>query len=109
MGGIRSGREEGVMSEGEKEAAGLMDAASVLDDLAAGRAPDRARLLAGALALDTVRRSGIADRDMHDAAAGLEAIATRGSLDLDEKGRARAAVLADAVRALATALQGKVL
>ncbi|MGP0092317.1 MAG: hypothetical protein ACLPKB_20505 [Xanthobacteraceae bacterium] len=78
---------------------GLLDAVSVLDDLAAGRAPDRARLLAGALALDTLRRSGSPDRAILDAAAGLEAIATGGSLDLDETGRARASALAAAVRA----------
>jgi hypothetical protein len=78
---------------------GLLDAVSVLDDLAAGRAPDRARLLAGAMALNTLQRAGGADRAILDAAAGLEAIATGGSLDLDETGRARASALAAAVRA----------
>jgi hypothetical protein len=97
------------MTEQEKGAGGLMDAVAVLDDLAAGRGPHRARLLAGALALDTLVSSGIAERDMLDAAAGLKAMATAGSLDLTEKGRARAAVLADAVRVVATALQGKAL
>jgi hypothetical protein len=80
----------------------LLDAAVALDDLAAGRAPDRARLLAGVLALDTLRRAGGADRDMLDAAAALEAIATGGALDLNETGRARAGRLAAAVRALAS-------
>ena len=80
----------------------LLDAAVALDDLAAGRAPDRARLLAGVLALDTLRRAGGADRDMLDAAAALEAIATGGALDLNETGRFRAAALAAAVRALAS-------
>jgi hypothetical protein len=80
----------------------LLDAAVALDDLAAGRAPDRARLLAGVLALDTLRRAGGADRDMLDAAAALEAIATGGALDLNETDRARAGRLAAAVRALAS-------
>jgi hypothetical protein len=108
MRGIRDGRDRDAMSDQEKAAAGLLDAAAVLDDLAAGRAPDRARLLSEAL--DTLRCSGRADRDLLDAAAALEAIAAgRSLLYLSEKGRARAAVLADAVRALATALQGKAL
>lgn len=80
----------------------LLDAAVALDDLAAGRAPDRARLLAGVLALDTLRRAGGADRDMLEAAAALEGIATGGALDLNETGRARAGRLAAAVRALAS-------
>jgi hypothetical protein len=78
---------------------GLADAAAALDDLAAGRLPDRARLLSGALTLDSLRLSGTADRDLLDAAAGLEIIKTGGTLDLDEKGRARAATLAAVVRA----------
>jgi hypothetical protein len=61
------------------------------------------------LALNTLQRAGGADRAILDAAAALEAIATGGSLDLDEKGRARAAAIAAGVRALATALQGKAL
>jgi hypothetical protein len=80
----------------------LLDAAVALDDLAAGRAPDRARLLAGVLALDTLRRAGGADRDMLDAAAALEAIAAGGALGLNETDRARAGRLAAAVRALAS-------
>ena len=56
----------------------------------------------GALALDTLRRAGGADRNMLDAAAALEAVATGSALDLDETGRARAAALAAAVRALAS-------
>jgi hypothetical protein len=77
----------------------LLDAALALDDLAAGRAPDRARLLAGALALDTLRRSGNPDRDLLDAVAALETLTTGGTLDLNETGRARAVALATAVRA----------
>ena len=81
---------------------GLVDAASVLDDIATGRTPDRVRLLAGALALDTLRRAGGADRNMLDAAATLEEVATGGAVDPDETGRARAGALAAAVRALAS-------
>jgi hypothetical protein len=87
------------MSEQEEGLGGLMDAASVLDDLAAGRAPDRARLLAGALALDTLQRAGGADRDILDSAVALQAIATGRTFDLDDTGRARAAALAASVRA----------
>ena len=76
----------------------LLDAAYALDEIAAGRTPDRARLLAGALALDTLKHQGKADRDVLDAGAGLEAIATGGSLDLDEAGLRRAHALAQAVR-----------
>jgi hypothetical protein len=87
------------VSQKEEVAGGLLDAALVLDDLAAGRVPDRARLLSGASALDTLRSSGIAIRDMLDAAAGLKAIARGGSPYLDEAGRALAGALAVAVRA----------
>jgi hypothetical protein len=80
----------------------LLDAALALDDIAAGRAPDRARLLAGILALDTLRRAGGADRAMLDAAAVLEGIAKGGAPDVNETGRSRTAVLAAAVRALAS-------
>lgn len=76
----------------------LLDAAYCLDELAAGRIPDRTRLLTGALALDTLRLKGGADRDLLDAAAGLETLATGGTLDLSEAGQARAAFLAAAVR-----------
>jgi hypothetical protein len=83
--------------------AGLAAAAAALDDLAAGRLPDPARLVAGVLALDTLRWSGVADRDILDAATGLTTLKTSlktgGTLDLDEKFLARAAGLADAVRA----------
>ena len=76
----------------------LLDAAHSLDEIATGRQPDRARLLAGALALDTLRLQGRADRDLLDAGAGLEILATGGSLDLSAAGRTRAAALAAAVR-----------
>ena len=77
---------------------GLLNAARVLEDQAAGRVPDRARLLSGALALDALQWSGEADRDILDAAAGLKRLATGGALDLNDAGRARAAALAAAVR-----------
>lgn len=79
-------------------ASGLLDAASVLEAQAEGRTPDRAQLLAGALALDTLCREEVVDRDVLDAAAGLQMLATGGAPDLDENGRARAAHLAAAVR-----------
>ena len=82
----------------------LFDAASALDELAAGRTPDRASVIAGALALDTLVQGGGADRELLDAAAGLEMLATGGDLSLDATGRERAARLAMAVRR-AAALQ----
>jgi hypothetical protein len=80
----------------------LHDAAHALDELAAGRMPERARLVAGALALDSLRQRGEADRDILDAAAGLEMLANDGTLDLLEAGRARSALLAAAVRRVMT-------
>ncbi len=80
---------------------GLLDAVSVLEAQSAGRAPDRARVLAGALALDSLCHEGAADRDILDAAAGLKLLATGRELELDESGRARAARLAEAVREVA--------
>ena len=77
--------------------AGLADAAYALDELAAGRQPERARLITGALALDTLCLQGSESRDLLDAAAGLKALATGGHLDLLPSGQARVAGLADAV------------
>ena len=79
------------------EAVTVADAIYALAEIAAGRTPERSRLLAGALALDTIRLRGGASQDVLDAAAGLELMATGGELDLDERGRIRAAHLADAV------------
>jgi hypothetical protein len=76
----------------------LLDAAYVLDEIAAGRTPERSRLIAGALALDTLRLRGEAGRDLLDAAAGLELQATGRMLELDVGGRELAAILASAVR-----------
>jgi hypothetical protein len=86
------------VTQKEEVPLGLLNAAFVLDDLATGRVPDRARLLSGVLALDTLRSSGVADRDMLAAAAGLKAIARGGSPSLDETGRALAGALAVSVR-----------
>ncbi len=79
----------------------LLDAAYALDELAAGRTPDRMRLLAGVRALDNVRVEGAsADRDLLDAATELHLVARGATIDLTKRGRARAAVWADAVRRL---------
>ena len=77
----------------------LLDAAYALDELAGGRAPDRARLLAGVQALDGVRLQGTpAERDLLDAANELHLLAGGATVDLTKRGRARAAAWADAVR-----------
>ena len=83
---------------GRNPMTGLVDAVYALEEQAAGRTPDRARLLAGALALDTLVLRGERDRNVLDAAAGLKALTTGESLELDEHGRARAALLATVVR-----------
>ena len=81
-------------------AVSLQDAVEVLNDLADARPiNDRRRLVCGALALNTVTWT-CDDRDIADAAIGLEILATGGTLDLDEHGRKRAAFLATAVQAL---------
>ncbi|AJG19261.1 hypothetical protein [Cupriavidus basilensis] len=79
---------------------GLLDAAMVLEDLAAGLQPDPARLAAGAQALEAMHADHPSWRDMTDAAFGLQALAAGGALGLDAKGRARAARLAEVVRSL---------
>ena len=76
----------------------IFDAVDALDALAAGDAPDRLQVLSGALALNTLCMRGTSDRELIDAAAGLDALATGRKLDLDEVGRARAATLAARVR-----------
>lgn len=78
----------------------LQDAVDVLNDLANARPIDkRSRLVCGALALKTVTWTND-DRDIADAAIGLEILATKGTLILDRQGRKRAAFLAKAVEAL---------
>jgi hypothetical protein len=79
----------------------LLDAVYALDELAAGRTPDRARLLAGVRALDKMRVEDTAVvRDLLDAAAELHLIADGGTVNLTNSGRARSRVLAAAVRRL---------
>jgi hypothetical protein len=81
------------------EAAG-QDAADVLEAIAAGRTPNRAALLAGALKLDALAMESSGDRDLLDAAAALKLLATGGTLELDDAGRARAARIAAHLRQL---------
>ena len=78
----------------------IADAVFVLNEIAAGRTPERSRLVAGALTLDTIRLRGGASQDVLDAAAGLEFMATGGTLDLDAQGRIRAKHMADVVATL---------
>ena len=65
--------------------------------------PERSALLSAALIVSNLCYRDGADRARKDAAAGLEALATGGTLDLDAAGRARAAKLAALVRAQAVA------
>jgi hypothetical protein len=78
-----------------------LDAAYALDEIAAGRTPDRARLLAGVRAFDKVRvEETAAVRELLDAAAELHLVADGGTVDLTKNGRDRSKVLAAAVRRL---------
>jgi hypothetical protein len=79
---------------------GLLDAAAVLDDLAAGISPDRTRLLSGVHALDALRLSGNCHQDVLEAAVRLESIKKGGIIDLDDPNRRRATVLAAGIRAM---------
>ena len=81
----------------------LLAAATALDALAAGQEPKRGDVISGALVLQTLMTRGELDRDLQDAALGLEAVATGRPLSLDLSGRARAADLARKVRELAAA------
>ena len=81
----------------------LNETADVLESLAAGRVPERAALLSAALIVSNLCHRDGASRALKDAAAGLETLATGGTLDLDATGRARAAKLAALVRAQAVA------
>jgi hypothetical protein len=76
----------------------LNNAAAALDALADGIDPDRLQVLVGALALTTLLIRVSPDRDLLDAAAGLDALATGRKLLLNREGRARAATLAARVR-----------
>ena len=79
----------------------FQQAAAVFAALAAGRTPDRADVLNAALVLSTYCQRTNADRDLLDAAHGLERLATGRTLDLDATGRQRATKLAQIVRHLA--------
>ncbi len=76
------------------------DAITSLEAIAAGRTPERSTLLGGALWLQTVARRNRDNRDLLDAASGLETMATGGHLDLDNSGRARASHFAALVASL---------
>jgi hypothetical protein len=76
----------------------LNNAAAALDALADGIDPDRLQVLVGALALTTLLIRVSPDRDLLDAAAGLDALATGRKLLLNREGRARAATFAARVR-----------
>lgn len=83
----------------------LSNAVAVLNKLAEGRPlDDRSELVSAALTLRTAV-IGSTNRDLQDAAIGLEALATGGQLDLDDAGRGRAAYMANLVAALDPATQ----
>ncbi|MFS8977132.1 hypothetical protein [Cupriavidus necator] len=79
---------------------GLDDAARALEDLAAGNMPAAAQVTAGAAALEKIHADFPAWRDVGDALFGLKALASGCGMELDAKGRQRAARLADIVRSL---------
>ena len=76
----------------------LQNVAALLDTLATGGVLDRTALLDAALAMNTYCSNRHPNRDMLDVAAGLEALATGGTLGLDAAGRQRAAKLATILR-----------
>lgn len=80
----------------------LTAAAAALNALAAGEEPARGDVISGALVLQTLMNRGELDRDLQDAALGLEAVATGRPLNLDQIGRARAGDLALKVLQLAS-------
>ncbi|MBP0632500.1 MULTISPECIES: hypothetical protein [unclassified Cupriavidus] len=79
---------------------GLLDAASALEDLAAGNVPAAAQVAAGAAALEKIHADYPGWRDVGDALFGLKALASGSGMDLDANGRQRAGRLADIVRSL---------
>ena len=78
----------------------FQQAAAVLNVLADGGIPDKTAVLNAALILNTYCQCTNADRDLLDAAHGLELIGTGRTLDLDATGRQRATKLAQIVRHL---------
>ena len=79
---------------------GLIDAASALEDLAAGNVPAAAQVAAGAAALEKIHADYPGWRDVSDALFGLKALASGCGMDLDANGRQRAGRLAGVVRSL---------
>ena len=82
---------------------GLLIAASVLDDVCAGRPTEKMRALfaAATMASYLTVHPDHADLTILDAAEGLDRIAAGRNLDLNLAGRRRAGHLADCVRLLA--------
>lgn len=79
----------------------LHDAVDVLNSQTEGKPlVNRSQVVSAALALQTAAL-GTSDRDLLDAAAGVEILATGGKLDLNEAGRRRAGGLATMVAKLA--------
>ena len=78
---------------------GLEDAVYALDELAAGRVIDLGRAMQGLLAVDLLLLAGGREQALHDAAATLELlVATGGTVSLFVSARARASLMAAAVR-----------
>jgi hypothetical protein len=93
----RSAAQHAEINRLSEPVSGLADVVYALTELAAGRTPERSRLLAGALALSALVQHGEPDPDFHDAVAGLNAWAA-GGLELDDRDRARAGHLATVVQ-----------
>jgi hypothetical protein len=84
-----------------RQHAALLDAASVLDDLAAGITPTRARVNAAALALRARIRFSPPSFDILPASIHLNMFVRRESLDPDKDWQSRAPKFAEAVRKVA--------
>jgi hypothetical protein len=83
--------------------AGLADAASALDAIAAGVEPNRAELMSGALALNYCIDSGVMNAKLQAAALGLSVQASAPydrRAYMSEAGRRYAGTLAEEVRKL---------
>ena len=77
----------------------LADAAHALEELAAGRTPSQSRAVRGLHALDELVLKGHCERALRDAAATLELyVATGGVISIFAGARARAGVMAAAIR-----------
>ena len=82
----------------QKPSIDLQEAAAVLDALAAGDIPDKSAVVNAALILSSYCQRTHPDRDMLDAARGLELLASGRELNLDAVGCERARKLALIVR-----------